>query len=225
MWRAAVKRGLANAGRRVPDRVLYDLNGVLNYLEAGAFMRRRDLCPRRRGATKFEVFDLIGAEVADRDVLYLEFGVAAGTSMRHWSALLRDPRSALHGLDSFEGLPDDWILGRGAGHFSTRGRPPEIDDPRVRFFPGWFADTLATYRFEPHEQLVVNFDADLYSSTVTALAAVAPHAVPGTFLYFDEFNHRADEMRAFGEFLDRTGRRCELFAASGDLAHAAFRLL
>jgi hypothetical protein len=38
-----------------------------------------------------------------------------------------------------------------------------------------------------------------------------------------EFNHRADEMRAFGKLLDRPSIKFELFAASHDLAHVVFR--
>jgi hypothetical protein len=40
-------------------------------------------------------------------------------------------------------------------------------------------------------------DADLYSSTVFVLNS-------GVFLYFDEFNHRADELRAVDECLEET---------------------
>jgi hypothetical protein len=143
--------------------------------------------------------------------------------MRYWSKLLRNPASYLHGFDSFEGLPADWILDRPAGHFSTQGRPPQISDPRVTFFKGWFEDTLPGYTWPDYEALVVNADADLYSSTVTVLKAVEERIVTGTFLYFDEFNHRCDEMRAFGELLDRSGMSFQLFAASHDLAHVAFR--
>lgn len=71
----------------------------------------------------------------------------------------------------------------------------------------------------------MNCDADLYSSTVTVLNKIEPWLTPGSFIYFDEFDHRYDEMRAFAEFLDRTGMRFELYAASRDLAHAAFRVV
>ena len=79
---------------------------------------------------------------------------------------------------------------------------PFIDDPRVRFFPGWFEDTLPVYEWPEHEVLVAMFDADLYSSTVAALAAVRPHLRSGSLVYFDQFHHRADELRAFAELID-----------------------
>jgi hypothetical protein len=222
---AILKRGLVTLGRLTPSRALYDLNGIVNYLEVGAFVRRRGFAAGQTVGTKAEVFDAIGHEVGERQVLYLEFGVAQGWSMRQWSMLLRNPDSQLHGFDSFEGLPTDWILDRPAGHFANGGEPPAIDDSRVSFFQGWFDETLPGYAPPGHEALVVNVDADLYSSTVTVLDAVEPLLTPGSFLYFDEFNHRADEMRAFGEFLDRTGMPFELYAATADLAQVAFRRL
>lgn len=219
------KRGLVKLGRVIPPRFLYALNGVVNYLEVGAFARSRGFGTRRQAPDKWGVFDLMAEGLGGRAALYLEFGVAGGESMRYWSKLLRNPASVLHGFDSFEGLPTDWILDVPAGHFSTGGRPPEIDDDRVGFSKGWFEETLPEYDVPGHDALIVNVDADLYSSTVTVLDAVEEHLVPGSLLYFDEFNHRSDEMRAFGEFLDRTGRRFELYAASHDLAHVAFRSL
>ena len=173
------KRGLAQLGAVMPERVLYDLDGVVNYLEVGAFMRRRGFDTPRRVATRFEVFDLVALEVGEKQVLYLEFGVAAGASMRYWSKLLRNPQTTLHGFDSFEGLPADWTFGCRAGECSTGGKIPEIGDERVAFFKGWFEDTLPAYSLPGHEVLVVNIDADLYTSTVTALGAVKQHLVPG----------------------------------------------
>jgi hypothetical protein len=69
------------------------------------------------------------------------------------------------------------------------------------------------------------FDADLYSSTVTALDAVADHLRPGSFLYFDEFNHRGDEMRALSEFLVRTDMWLRIVGATRDLTNVMFQRL
>ena len=68
----------------------------------------------------------------------------------------RTRRSHLHGFDSFLGLPHDWSLeGHKRGYFSTEGVVPRIDDPRVRFYPGWFEDTLPDYEWPEHEVLIV----------------------------------------------------------------------
>ena len=57
---------------------------------------------------------------------------------------------------------------------------------------------------------------------MTALRHVRASLRPGSILYFDEFNHRADELRAFDEFLTDSGLTFELFGATADLAHVAF---
>ena len=219
----AVKSGLTRVGARCSPRTIHRLNAVVNYLEVGRWMRAQGFDGVPRLSTREQIFELIAAEVADEPVLYVEFGVFEGASMRSWSRLLRNPRSHLHGFDSFEGLPEGWSLNEGRGHFSTSGEPPAIDDSRVRFFKGWFQDTLPVYEPPPHERLVVNVDADLYSSTALVLATLEPLIEPGSFLYFDEFNDRVHELRAFDEFLARTRMRFRAVAASPELAHVAFR--
>ena len=142
------------------------------------------------------------------------------------TARKRNPRSKLHGFDSFLGLPHDWSLeGHARGYFSTGGNAPVIDDPRVSLFAGWFDETLPAYEWPSYEVLVVMMDADLYSSTVTALEHVKHRLLPGSYLYFDQFHHRADELRAFAELLDETPLRFELAVASRDMSSLAFRCL
>jgi hypothetical protein len=172
-----------------------------------------------------QLFDLVGAQVSEREVLYMEFGVFKGAATRYWSKLLRNPKSKLHGFDSFEGLPENWIDNRPQGHFSLAGQVPQIDDTRVQFFKGWFEQTLRDYKFPPHEVLVAVLDADLYSSTNLVLNTIEHVLVPGTYIYFDEFNHRFDEMRAFDEFVQRTGMKFSLVAATRSLANVLFQRL
>jgi len=38
-------------------------------------------------------------------------------------------------------------------------------------------------------------DADLYSSTIFVLNSLESVMIPGTYVYFDEFNHQFDELR------------------------------
>ena len=38
---------------------------------------------------------------------------------------------------------------------------PELDHPRVSFFPGWFEETIPLYVWPDHDVLVVMLDADL----------------------------------------------------------------
>jgi hypothetical protein len=218
-----VKSALTRLGERCSPRTIHRLNAVVNYLEVGRWMRAHGFAAEPRVDTREKIFELIARDLADQRVLYLEFGVYEGGSMRAWSRLLRNERSHLHGFDSFEGLPESWSLEEERGHFSTGGEPPRIDDPRVRFFKGWFEDTVPAYEPPEHERLVVNVDADLYSSAALVLAAVEPLLEPGSYVYFDEFNDRMHELRAFDEFLARTGMRFRTVAASRELSHVAFR--
>jgi hypothetical protein len=222
--KAAAKVLLTRLGSISSARAIYELNGVFNYLHIGWWLRAHGFRPGVQARSREQLFRHLAAEIADRVVLYLEFGVARGVSIRQWSELLRNPRSALHGFDSFFGLPHDWSLeGHERGYFSTGGRPPEVDDPRVRFFIGWFEDTLPEYRWPEYEVLVVVMDADLYTSTSTALGHIKDRLVPGSYLYFDQFHHRCDELRAFAELLDENPFTFELVAASRDLSMVAFR--
>lgn len=177
----------------------------------------------RRVERKEQVFDLIAQDIGGKRVLYLEFGVWQGQTVRYWSKLLTNPESKLHGFDSFEGLPEDWDLKWPKGTFSTGGRIPQIDDSRVMFFKGWFEDTLADYELPPHDVLVINFDADLYSSTIYVLNRLKDAIVPGTYLYFDEFQDGRHEFRAFNEFLQATGMRFAMVGATSALQQVAFR--
>ena len=74
-----------------------------------------------------------------------------------------------------------------------------------------------------HEVLVINLDADLYSSTICVLKVLKDEIIPGTYIYFDEFNHRDHELRAFDEFINETGMKFSLVGATRTLAHAVFR--
>ena len=221
--KTAFKVGLTRLGRVSPESLVHGLNAAVNYIEVGRWVRANGFAPRTWARTRTGVFDAIAAAVGDLPVLYVEFGVAKGASMRYWSKLLTHPDSLLHGFDSFEGLPSKWTFGRDIGLFSTDGRVPEIDDSRVRFFKGWFQDTLPAYEWPERDVLVVSLDADLYSSTTIALDHTREHLRVGSYLYFDEFNYRADELRAFDDFLRANPMTFEMVAATRELTSVAFR--
>jgi O-methyltransferase len=219
-----VKQLFTVVGARLPDRPLHWLQLALNYMRLGRWMRNRGFRFPLRVADREACWGVVAERVRDRKVLYLEFGVHKGASMRYWSAALRNPESRLHGFDSFEGLPEDFDVAGGypKGRFSTGGVPPRIDDPRVEFFKGWFEDTLPAYAPPEHEVLVVTLDADLYSSTILVLNRLRNAIRPGTFLYFDDLSRPDHEPKAFDEFMRESGLRFRPVVADRSLNNAVF---
>jgi hypothetical protein len=218
-----LKSTLTRIGARCTPGILHRLDATLTYLHVGRWMRDRGFHVGKRCDSREEVFAAIAATVGDENVLYLEFGVFKGASMRFWSRALRNPNAQLHGFDSFEGLPESWTRDHERGRFSTEGRIPEIDDARARFFKGWFDETLRTYEPPPHDRLVINIDSDLYSSADIVLRSLELLIVPGAYVYFDEFHDRHHELRAFDELLERTNATFRIVAASKELQHVAFQ--
>ena len=217
------KRLLTRVGARLSVRAIHRLNAVINYLEVGRWMAAQGFDTSRRVLDRRETYQTIAEGLGDVPVLYLEFGVHRGESIRIWSELLKNSGTRLFGFDSFEGLPEDWTAIDGKGTFSTGGQAPVLADGRVQFVPGWFDATLPGFVLPPHERLIIHLDADLYSSTKTVLDALEQHMVPGTFLLFDEFSDRLHELRAFDEFLRmHPGWRFRLVGADAILARVAF---
>lgn len=110
----------------------------------------------------------------------IEFGVGWGESLARFAR-----HRFTYGFESFEGLPEDWRPGWPKGTF--RGAPvPNI--PNTEIVKGWFEDTVPRF-VATHSDLQVGFchmDADLYSSTKTALGIV-PLLMDGAIVLFDEY--------------------------------------
>jgi len=220
--KVAFQSALTRLGPLCSPRVIFALNRAVDYLEIGRWMRSRGFDVAHRVASRTALFELAASEVTDRRVLYMEFGVSNGASLRYWTTLLPRRDSIFHGFDSFEGLPEAWNTLNPKGQFSTGGELPLIGDDRVRLFKGWFEDTLPEYEWPAHDQLIVNIDADLYSSTQYVLNFVAPKLTKGSFLYFDELMDRDHELRAFSEFLDSSHMSFVVRGATRTLTHVLF---
>jgi Macrocin-O-methyltransferase (TylF) len=219
-----LKRLLTTAGAALPAKVLLDAQIALNYARLGRWMRDHGFTAPIRQTTREDCWSEVAATIGFRPVLYLEFGVYEGESIKYWSKLLRHPDSRLHGFDSFEGLPEsfDDRSGQTLGAFDVNGQLPFVDDLRVTFHKGWFADTLPEFDMPPHDQLVITLDADLYSSTKTVLQHLDKWIVPGTFVYFDDFAHMEHEPKAFDEYLQNTGKRFKLAFTVMGLNYSVF---
>lgn len=159
---------------------------------------------RDRGAYFDQILASLGGP--DARILFLEFGVHQGASIRQWAGLNRNPDSRFVGFDSFVGLPEDW-RGRKAGYFDTGGKAPEVADPRVSFVKGWFNESLpgALETLLPVPdgcQVVVHVDADLHSAALYLLTILGQRL--GSFpVLFDEYG--AGEARALRDVIAAHG--------------------
>jgi O-methyltransferase len=157
---------------------------------------------------------------------YLEFGVAAGDSMRAWCDLNRNPESRFFGFDTFKGLPEDWTKNKPTGTFGRGGIPPEIADERVSFIKGLFQSTLYDFlnQFTPQRRLVVHIDCDIYSGALFCLAVLDRIMVPGSLLIFDEFYDLQNEFAAFQDYSCSFYREAKLLGYTNRIEQAAFAL-
>ncbi len=158
---------------------------------------------------------LRGLEAAPREGLTLECGVYFGRSLK---LIAERSVGAVHGFDSFEGLPEAWNDAERAGAYSTAGRLPSMP-ANVTLHQGWFEDTLPPF-LDAHAGVpirLLHIDCDLYSSTRTVLATVRGQLVPGSVLVFDDLlgfpGYAAHELRAWEEFCEVHAVRWELLAA------------
>lgn len=135
----------------------------------------------------------------------VEFGVGKGESTRLIAAHM-----PVIGFDAFCGLPEWWRPEFPQG--SLAYAPPNV--PGADVVIGWFDTTLPNYDFASIDIGLAHFDADLYSSTATALKFAGPQLRPGTFLVFDEmFGYddgpgaawRDHEYKAFTEYAQSSG--------------------
>ena len=99
-------------------------------------------------------------------------------------------------------LPEAWHKTQ-AGSYSSDGIVPKVDGGE--FIIGKFEDTLPGFFAEDRPMAsIINFDADLYSSTICALNFAKPIIDQNTILIFDEFlinkNWEKDEYKALEEF-------------------------
>ena len=141
---------------------------------------------------------------------FYEFGVWRGASFRY---LLKSLGRGF-GFDTFKGLPEAWH-DNSQGSYDSGGEAPVLDGGE--FIVGEFEYTLPKFFSNPRETAsVINFDADLYSSTLCALNYAKQVIDEKTILIFDEMlmneHWEQDEYRALVEFCDRQKLRFRVLA-------------
>jgi O-methyltransferase len=155
---------------------------------------------------RYILYDTVAAhfELGTKEILYLEFGVASGSSFFWWMKKNTNPNSLFRGFDTFEGLPEDWGgFKKGAMSFEQT----QVNDGRAEFIKGIFQDSLFPF-IESNKSLlstkhkVIHMDADLFSSTIFVLSQLYPYLRKGDIIFFDEFNVANHEFLAFKIFTE-----------------------
>ena len=151
---------------------------------------------------RYKVWDKIPEYIdVNKDILYMEFGVWKGGSIKYFAKKYKSPNSEFYGFDTFYGMPNKWRWLE-KGHYSTSGEVPKIDDKRIKFEKGLFQDTLPNFMEKlsnesENKTILINFDAVLYTATLFTLFKLSEH-IKNYYFLFDQFS--TDECRAFHNF-------------------------
>ena len=171
---------------------------------------------------RWALFDRM-TELSKKDRPFYEFGVWRGEAFKY---LIKTFKKGF-GFDTFDGLPEDWDNFK-AGSYSSDGNIPKIKGGE--FIVGKFEDTLPNFfsKVRPKAS-IINFDADLYSSTICALNWASPVIDQHTILIFDEFlinpNWEHDEHKALEEYCLKNNCEYEVLAISFFTKQVAVRLV
>ncbi len=160
---------------------------------------------------RWSIFDL-ATSLSDQSRPFYEFGVWMGDSFRY---LMKSYEKGF-GFDTFEGLPEDW-RSVPKGSYSSFGTVPEI--PGGEFIVGEFDKTLPTFfATDRPKAALINLDADLYGSTLSALKNARSVIDEQTVIIFDELiinkGWQQDEFKALNEFCALFDLRYEVLALS-----------
>jgi tetratricopeptide (TPR) repeat protein len=177
---------------------------------------------------KFYFFDA----VVEKSIIskpFYEFGVWRASSFKY---LIKAFKKG-YGFDTFSGLPEDWHSENGsvaqkAGTYTSDGNVPKIKGGK--FIVGKFEDTLPVFFSESRPiASVINFDADLYSSTICALNFSKSVMDKDTILIFDELiineSWEQDEFKALNEFCSINHYSYEVIAISFFTKQVAVKLI
>ena len=166
-------------------------------------------------------FDAV-IKLTDNSRPFYEFGVWNASSFQY---LINTFKKGF-GFDTFSGLPEAWHS-EPKGAYSSFGVIPKIEGGE--FIVGKFEDTLPNF-FSTKQPMasLINFDADLYSSTLCALNNSNKVIDEKTILIFDELiindKWEEDEYKALNEFCDNLGYNYEVIAVSFFTKQVAIKL-
>jgi hypothetical protein len=195
--------------------------------EAVAFIKEHmRAASMRRDRMDLLRFGLQTGREAHPEGLVCEFGVSAGKTLRFLAGLTN---GAVHGFDAFEGLPEEWAgTLEKKGAFSRAGKLPAVP-VNAQLHVGWFDKTIPAF-LAAHDGpcALLHLDADIYSSTKTALTLMTPRIAPGTVFVFDEYyaywGWREHEHKALCEWAEETGARFSYIGFAANNGQVALRV-
>ena len=170
---------------------------------------------------RWNFFDAIIA-LTEKSRPFYEFGVWNGISFKY---LIKTFKKGF-GFDTFTGIPEDWH-NEPSGSYSSFGLVPKIKGGE--FIVGKFENTLPKF-FSQKRPIasLINFDADLYTSTLCALNYSNKVIDEKSILIFDEFltndNWEKDEYKALNEFCDSLSISYDVIAVSFYSKQVAIKL-
>ena len=161
--------------------------------------------------------------LASKSRPFYEFGVWNGASFKYF---IKNFKKGF-GFDTFTGLPESWNH-EAKGRYSSFGSVPNVLGGE--FIAGKFEDTLPKFFSTPKPMAsLINFDADLYSSTLCALNYSNKVIDDKTILVFDEFimsdSWEKDEYKALNDFCNNLGFSYEVVAISFFSKQVAVKLI
>jgi O-methyltransferase len=178
---------------------------------------------------RYKLYDAVSDHfgLERKELLYLEFGVASGSSFVWWMKKNNHPGSLFRGFDTFEGLPEDW---GGYKKGDMAFNQMELTDDRAAFFRGIFQVSLHPF-IELNKPVltgklkVIHLDADLFSSTIFVLSQLYPYLQKGDIIFFDEFNVANHEFLAFKIFTESFYVKLRPVGAVNNFYQTAFEVI
>ena len=163
----------------------------------------------------FNRWDFYNAVIAlaEKSRPFYEFGVWNGISFQYFINTFEKG----FGFDTFTGLPESWHDNQPKGTYSSFGSVPKITGGE--FIVGEFKSTLPKF-FSQKRPLasLINFDADLYSSTLCALNYSNKVIDEKSILIFDQFltnkHWEKDAYNALHEFCHNFNKSYDVLAVS-----------
>lgn len=153
------------------------------------------------------------------DGLFCEFGVCTGRSTNLIAKNI-NPRE-IYGFDSFQGLPDDWVIGDitvPKGFLAIDSTQLKFED-NVRLVKGYFNQSLPEFvKTKKDPVAFMHIDCDTYESTVDIFNYTADRFRVDTVIVFDEIlgdMGTENELKALWELLKKTNIKFEWIGYGG----------